>query len=509
MYSPQKLHPISYILSIIDAIKNNIVLIILFLIFQLDSFDFTKWTNYIWPSFITISFTIIFIRRTVEIYRTRYWIEGDYFVVTSGLFNLERKELNIRRIQTMDTVQSIVHQLVGGVKLVIKTPSDGIDLNMVTKQQSQWIQEEIESAKVKIDAKANDDAVATEQEDSLTTEEAEPVINYPDEMVYTLSTKNLLFMAMTSGAAFVTIMTLLSIFASISDVLPWENFDGVYHQLEDWIKHAVMLTIIIVLIFMLIAYIIGVIITMIKYYRFTLIRKGDFLKIRYGLFKVTNLSLPITKLQAVQEKKSFLRHLFGFTSYHFIITSDMDADLDDDFASGDIIVLPFIKQQEGAKILKSLVPVNSFQSIVPGMPWRGFHRRFWIVSFILTGIGALVHYYLWVWVWIPIVSIMIYMIIHSVIATRTSGSVFTDEEVSIRKVTWFGFKTTTFKKDKILGFQQTAHPFMQRKQLAHFDFIIASGAVFKNIGLCFEDQSKVTQYKQWYLGGGDINGKDE
>lgn len=57
---------------------------------------------------------------------------------------------------------------------------------------------------------------------------------------------------------------------------------------------------------LVIAYIIGVIITMVRYYRFTLTRSGDFLKIRYGLLKVTNLSLPIAKLQAVQEKKSFL-----------------------------------------------------------------------------------------------------------------------------------------------------------------------------------------------------------
>lgn len=50
---------------------------------------------------------------------------------------------------------------------------------------------------------------------------------------------------------------------------------------------------------------------------------------------------------------------------------------------------------------------------------------------------------------------------------------------------------------------------MQQKQLVHFDFTIASGSVSKDFGLRFEHQSKVTRNKQWYLGGGDINGKDE
>ncbi|CAD7359211.1 membrane-flanked domain-containing protein [Staphylococcus schleiferi] len=116
MYSPQKLHPISYILSLITAIKDNFILIVVFLIFQLDSFDFTDLKNYVWPGILTILFVLSFLRRSVEIFRTRYWIENEYFVLTSGLFNLERKELNIKRIQSVDITQNIVHQLVGGRK---------------------------------------------------------------------------------------------------------------------------------------------------------------------------------------------------------------------------------------------------------------------------------------------------------------------------------------------------------------------------------------------------------
>lgn len=46
MYSPQRLHPISYVLSIIEAVKSNFLFVIIFVLFQLDSFDFTDWTNY-------------------------------------------------------------------------------------------------------------------------------------------------------------------------------------------------------------------------------------------------------------------------------------------------------------------------------------------------------------------------------------------------------------------------------------------------------------------------------
>lgn len=54
----------------------------------------------------------------------------------------------------------------------------------------------------------------------------------------------------------------------------------------------------------------------------------------------------------------------------------MEVDIEDDFASGEIMVLPFIKQREGTKILASLLPIYSFQPVETGLPWQGFHRRF-------------------------------------------------------------------------------------------------------------------------------------
>ena len=43
-----------------------------------------------------------------------------------------------------------------------------------------------------------------------------------------------------------------------------------------------------------------------------------------------NLTVPTDRLQAVLEKQSFLRKIFGYTSIHFIITSDMDIESNDD-----------------------------------------------------------------------------------------------------------------------------------------------------------------------------------
>ena len=76
---------------------------------------------------------VSFIHNIIKVYNTRYWIENNHFILTTGVFNKERKELNISRIQSADTTQSLVNQVVGGVELIIKTPSDGIELSTISK----------------------------------------------------------------------------------------------------------------------------------------------------------------------------------------------------------------------------------------------------------------------------------------------------------------------------------------------------------------------------------------
>ena len=50
----------------------------------------------------------------LEIKVTRYWIENDQFIVTSGWLN-KKKRTKSKRIQSLDTTQGSINQIVGGV----------------------------------------------------------------------------------------------------------------------------------------------------------------------------------------------------------------------------------------------------------------------------------------------------------------------------------------------------------------------------------------------------------
>ncbi|UXR77844.1 PH domain-containing protein [Staphylococcus sp. IVB6227] len=496
MYSPQKLHPISYVMSIFNAIKSNIIPLLLFLLFAIKDFDYTKPSNYIFPGIVTFFFLITLVNDAIKAFRTRYWIEGTHFIVTTGLFNLERKELNISRIQSMDTSQNLIHQIVGGVRLQIQTPSDGIALETITQAQSEWIQAELE--KVKFDL--NESKIETEDSEVTDVESFAKTINTPpEEELYQLSTKNLLFMAMTSGAIFVALATLSPILTAMIDYIDWH---WLTEEVSSIVNSAVLITTVIVATGIIISYLVGILITFFRYYNYTLKRQGDYLTIRYGLLNVKKVTVPLKRIQAVIEHKSYLRTLFGYTAYDFVITSDMEVDLENDFADGRVMVLPFIHKREVHDLLASMVPHMQFGEVSHSIPWRGFHRRFWIESLVLIIIAAIVHYYFWVWVWIPVVFYIVVRIFKSYMMILKAGWHVAGDEMAIRRVSYTGFRTTYFKHDKILGWQREYHPVMANAQLNHFYFTLAKGSLSTDVGLEFVDTQDVDDIQSWYIKGG-------
>lgn len=496
MYEPQKLHPISYITGVIQALKENIILILIFLIFNLKNFEFTDYKSYIYPGIVTVIFIISFLYRAVKVYNTRYWIENDHFVLDTGVFTKERKELNIRRIQSMDTSQSLINQIVGGVKIQIKTPSDGIDLETVSKQQSTLIQEALRQAQqslLSVNIEAEQETAHIEQSISETENQI------PTQQLYKLSFKELLLMALTSGAIGVAFATLSPIIGTLSDKLPWEWLNRELSHISQAIFVIVLLIISIVLI---LSYIVGTIIVIFKNFNYTVTESDQQLNISYGLFNVKNITVPINRVQAIVERQSFVRRLFGFTSIHFIITSDMDDfDKDDVSLNGNITVLPFINQQKAYDIIKRLMPNMKFKKVQQGVPWRGYHRYFWIQSVLLLICAIVVAYFWQIWPVYLALFIIVVLALHSIIVIKKSGYILDGDELAVKNTTLFGFKTTYFKHDKLLGMELKHNPFLARKQLMNFTFVIAKAAGNQEVGLKYDEREHVEALRKWYLRG--------
>ncbi len=240
MSEPQKLHPISYFNGIINAIKQNIVVFFIFIIFQLKDFDYANPELYLWIGIVFVFFLISYISQIVGIMNTRYWIEDNYFILTTGIFNKKRKELNIKRIQSVDMTQGVVNQIIGGVDLQIKTPSDGIVLSVISKKQGEYLERYIDQLQTELktevaqkssaekndncnhDIEGNVEDIAEGRLDECRTLIV-CLIRKINAFLYQMNFKESLFMAMTSGAIGVTLVALVPIYGAVREFIPWSK----------------------------------------------------------------------------------------------------------------------------------------------------------------------------------------------------------------------------------------------------------------------------------------------
>ena len=142
-----------------------------------------------------------------------------------------------------------------------------------------------------------------------------------------MSNKLLIFMSLTSGVIGVAFATISPIIGAFEDVIPWEKWTS---RLFQWIQSVTFLVTIIILTVLIFCYVIGTLIVFLRYYNYTITQRDNELKITYGLLNVKNITVPTERLQAVVEKQSFIRKLFGYTSIYFIITSDLEVKSNED-----------------------------------------------------------------------------------------------------------------------------------------------------------------------------------
>ncbi|EKU47134.1 PH domain-containing protein [Staphylococcus massiliensis] len=495
MSKPGKLHWISYLSRLFKTIKSNLFPFILLMVLNPQSLRPEDWTDFIIPIVYSIVVLVSFIYNGFKVYKTRYWIEDSYFILTEGVLNKSRTELNIKRIQSMDTTQDLVHQIVGGVRLSIKTPSDGITLDTVTKSQSQAIQKAIQSQKDSLTGEAPSTEISSE----------EPRNEVKQTEVYHLSQKDLIYMSLTSGAIGVALAALSPILGTLFNALPDDMVDKVFEQFGV-LAHILPIIplLMIVAVIIIASYVLGSMITFVRYFRFRLRRDDTHLFVKYGLFKVRQVTVPLERLQAVKVERSFIRSLMGYTSLSFVITSDMDInDVNQDMSK--VPILPFIKKKDMEVIRQSLVPNYQFKAANRGMPGKALPRRIVIPLLLVIVVCAVLHYFVSPWFWLLTLVLGIWIIFHAFISNKHSGSAIEDDEITIQDVKAFSVETTYIKRDKILEMNQIQHPFLKRAGLINYQFLIADGMGLSTAGLRFEDADKVKHYEAWYLKRGEHN----
>ena len=488
----KSLHYSTYLSNLLKSLKSNIFPIGfgLFLIIK-DGFSKEALLDNGFAIMILLFTLLSAIFSMIEAKITKYWIEEDKLMLQKGIISRTVKEIYIGKIQTMDTSAGIANQLLGGVIMHIKTAGDGIELNSIGKNDAKVLSDYINQRKFHLQQGA------VVQDILIENHEEEDVIKYDEksyETIYQLSFTDLIMMSSTSASMFTVIAVVSAIYSQVNDIF---NLDRYLDKLEGIVGESYMMVGIIILMALLFSYIIGIFITALKYYQYTVKFDGELINIKYGLFERKNKYIAVKNIQKVTEKQSYLRKLLNKTSFVVTTTSEMKGS--EDSILGDEEVLPFISRDEAYQLIQRLVPKYQFDEVNKVIPRRSIRRYFQVSWIIFLIAGGIIQYYWFEYTWLIVILLMVLTLITAIIKYKNSGYIILDDQINVRNGGAFVMQTSFIKEENIIGINVSSTPFMNRADLRSVGLGISSGSNSIQCSLDYIEQVDAANIYDWFL----------
>lgn len=514
MYSPQKLHPIAYLGSVGNALKNLWIPLIIVFFNQREtimsgniSLGWMFGIGGIFLLLVIIFGGLDFINK----YRTRFWIEDGKFIYKDGILTRREKEFDIERIQSIDFSEPIFHRLFKAVKLEVFTPGEGIVIDTMKKTQAEELQAIIYDEQERI-------AHGTEESDSVgigdaspwpgeegtafAEEEIEETPKKTFEILHKLKRGELLLMSMTSGALGAFIAILFAILNIIGTQFIVERYFDYFGGL---FQNTVIAMSVAAIFFVVVGYAFGVIILLIKYYDYTLSRKDDDLAVQYGLLEKKHKSVNINRIQNIIIKDSILRRMIGYYSLSVTITSDT---FESDGGNSTVEIMPFVKRDVLYDIVEEILPNYDLLKPKSNVPLRGYRRYFQISTGILVLITGVVQYFWISWAWIIGLFALIIVITAGIYSARNNGYVIKDDEINMLTTSFFTRSHFVIKHDKVIEGAILENPFLIRSKLANISVTTAAGIVGSTATVKFIDRKDIEIIWNWIKEGGSPDEED-
>ncbi|WP_020007219.1 PH domain-containing protein [Salinicoccus albus] len=499
MYSPQKLHPVAYLGSLANGIKNLWVPLIIIAINSRDElFSGDISFMYILISLGVLIFAFILIGGFdfLNKYLTRFWIDDGKFTYKDGVITKREKELDINRIQSVDFNEPVFHRIFGAVRLEVLTPGEGIKIDTIKKSQAETIQSIIYDEKENLNT-----AVEIGDYSKWPREEAETEPVQQSDLLYRMDNKSLILMCMTSGALGAFVAIVFGFLNLIGANFLIENY---FEYFEGAVRNAVFGIILSIVVFVAAGYLIGVLILYVKYYKYSLEKRTEDLIIEHGLLEKKQKSVNINRVQNVIIQDSLLRRMIGYYSLNVTITSDS---FEQGEVDGTVALLPFIKKDRLYEFIKEIFP--NYNVVIPEktVPVRGYRRYFQIMAALVIVATAAVQYFWLGFAWMIGLALLLLIFASGIYSARNTGYSIEDDEINMMSAGFFKRSHYVIKHEKLIETEWRYNPFLKRAYLGVITLVTAGGLAGSRATLKFIDRKDVDAIWHWSERG-QANGED-
>ncbi|MBT3383622.1 MAG: PH domain-containing protein [Prolixibacteraceae bacterium] len=279
--------------------------LVLMLVIQKEIFA----NNLIWL-FIGIAIFILLIIHSILFYLNFYfYVSGEEFILKKGYFRKKILTIPLDRIQSVNTKQNLIQQLLNVESLEIDTAGSAgkeLKIHALEKAFAAELQNKLRSGKANFKSKDSNDEVQLPE-----TEE---------ELILKLEPVDLLKIGISQNhfrTALIIVAFGFQIFQKVEEVFKEkaEEYSGEFFSFMSNSSWAIVLFLLIF--FLIVSILFSLFRTVFKYFDFKLLKKGNAYRVEAGLLNKRNVIIPYNKIQELNWETGPIKKRFGIYNLVF------------------------------------------------------------------------------------------------------------------------------------------------------------------------------------------------
>lgn len=505
----RKLHPVYVFFALVNTIQGFIPLLLIALV------KGTAWSelDWYWYAGGGSLAALLLVLGYLEWRKFGFWVEADRIIIRKGVFFRDEKTIYFTRIHSVNVEQQLVHRLLRVAQVKIETPggnkkADGI-LPALSVSEANHIRlvlrgqipaddtvlhhQELEADEVRqlpqgeeaVQALSN--KLAAQKRNST---QVDPETDR-DDAAFRLDAVKLLKAAATSMNFGLVAAFAAGLYSFADDfvqaLLPDHFFENVVEDSTSLMPGYFLIGVI-VLLGIAAAWVLSILLYILKYSGYTARRVGKEISVSYGLLEKKTFLFDPKKVQAVIVKEGLLRQALGHAEVKLqIVSSDKNEQL---------MLHPYLSRAEIPLLLEAFVPQikdtpNAAYAAAPKRALLYYVRSTLLITIVLCA-AAIVLFKaaaLWSLILLPLVLGWRYA------CYKSAGLLLENGQLTLRR-RFIGRSTYLIRRPQIVVMRMKRSRSQMRKQLLTLS-VQAMGSPFDYRVACLE-QTKVEEAWRWY-----------
>ncbi|WP_353853757.1 PH domain-containing protein [Bacillus sp. Bos-x628] len=489
MSEPKRVHPIS---MFIDFIKDAVFLI-KNLIIPFFVIGFVNSNSTIrFYAFILLGLLLLWqaVSTVLEWRRFTYRLEDDEFRVESGVLTKKKKYISLERIQTVNTSEGIFQRIFGLVRVQIETAggTDGpeVSLTAITKAEAEQLKQAIFNRKKSLqqEGEASEETGDVQHDQLFKQEPVEEELH----VTYRMKAPELLLAASTSSGIGVIISGCLAIYTQIDEILPLDGFVKRF----SFLSHAsIEIYAILIFLAVLIAWVLSVGVTALQYANFVAKRKGNDIIITRGFIERHQMTIPLSRIQAVKIKENLIREPFGFATVMLVSAGGSMSEKETSS-----VLFPLIQKKRINELLSLFTDHYQLEPELKKVPRRSLKRYLISYGFFPLIFGVILSVHFPPWGYLALIPFLI-ALFFGYLAYKQSGYAIRDQMIQMT-TRGIGRTTGIVLRKRMQNYTMTQSYFQKKGRIASIHTFVKSSILLDSFGVHHLEEEDAKRVFDWY-----------